>query len=395
MGLLRAIAPNPLCGASTLSNWMRLLRNNFTRMHWSRYPSAAAISFVTTFGLPFRVWESLRFRRKVERQDLGDDPVLIIGHWRSGTTHLHNMLLHDDRFGYVTLLQCLLPNFFLVRHNPFRWLMEQFIPSRRPMDSVPVGLEEPMSEDFMLAGMTDLSHYTGYVFPNNLEEIFRRTILFEGVSPRDIARWKRVYAFALKKVSLAAGGKRLLLKNPANTGRIPTLLQLYPQAKFIHVTRNPFEVYASSCRLMDKFVNIYSLQRCDFEQMHRAVLRRQRLLDDRYRETRSLIPEGNLIEIRFEDLVDTPLQTVQAIYETLRLGEFDAMRPRLEKYLTSIADYKRNRYEFDAETLAAIKHELGEMIRRDNYIPPEVTDEESSNVPADSKRSVPSCRVNA
>ena len=178
---------------------------------------------------------------------------MIIGHWRSGTTNLHNYLLQDPRFGCVSLLHCLAPHEFLTLRRLARRLLRHLIFSRRPMDRMKTGLEEPMSEDFALVGVTDQTHYLGYFFPRLLEQTFRETVLFDGVSPEHIDRWAADYERLLKKVTMACQGRPLVLKNPANTGRIRQLVRRFPQMRFVFVRRNPYVVHASTVRLMERF----------------------------------------------------------------------------------------------------------------------------------------------
>src|SRR5262245_58760653 len=74
---------------------------------------AAAIPIVSLLHTPFAAAEALLTHRRIRRQPLADPLVMIIGHWRSGTTNLHNYLLQDPRFGCVSLLHCLAPHEFL------------------------------------------------------------------------------------------------------------------------------------------------------------------------------------------------------------------------------------------------------------------------------------------
>jgi hypothetical protein len=62
----------------------------------------------------------------------------------------------------------------------------------------------------------------------------------------------------------------------------------------------------------------------------------QRLLADK-----SLIPTGNLVEIRYEDLDKEPLAQLRKIYETLSLPGFAEAEPAFRAYLDSIAGYQK------------------------------------------------------
>jgi hypothetical protein len=66
---------------------------------------------------------------------------------------------------------------------------------------------------------------------------------------------------------------------------------------------------------------------------------------DAYFEERGLIPQGRLCEVSFEDLERDPAGVVGSVYESLGLPGFEDVRPRLEGYLDSIADYRKNRLD--------------------------------------------------
>jgi hypothetical protein len=51
-----------------------------------------------------------------------------------------------------------------------------------------------------------------------------------------IEEWKEIYLYLLKKETLYRDGKRLVLKNPANTARVTLLLEMFPNARFVHIS---------------------------------------------------------------------------------------------------------------------------------------------------------------
>ena len=58
---------------------------------------------------------------------MGDDelpaPVFVIGHWRAGTTLLHELLVRDPRHTYPNTYDCFGPNHFLLRLGGLNRLM--------------------------------------------------------------------------------------------------------------------------------------------------------------------------------------------------------------------------------------------------------------------------------
>jgi len=339
---------------STLRNWLRLLWLYGRQFDVAQWPRALQITIFVVVTVPIRVFERLRFGSAVRRHRLSEPPIFIVGHWRSGTTNMHNLLLQDPQFASVTMLHCAIPSGFLTWGWLARRILKRRLPKSRPMDAVPLGIDEPMSEDFALAGLTHMSHYLNYFFPRIAELTFRRTVLFEDVSPHDVAHWSDHYEFLLRKISYAAGGKRLLLKNPPNLGRIPEVLKRFPDARFIHVYRNPWLVHASSMKLMQRFTENLAFQSYDHAEVETFISRRYAAIMEKWFADRALIPPENLIELRHEDIVSQPLKVVESVYRQFCLETWPDIEPRLVSYIQSLAGYQNNEYRFDTEYLARI-----------------------------------------
>ena len=96
----------------TLGRWLQVLwENHFAvdRPYWGR---AAIITLASIPNTLFSWWENLCYGRKVRNTRVAP-PVFILGIWRSGTTHLHNLLAQDDRFAYANTYQVFYPHTFL------------------------------------------------------------------------------------------------------------------------------------------------------------------------------------------------------------------------------------------------------------------------------------------
>jgi hypothetical protein len=54
-----------------------------------------------------------------------------------------------------------------------------------------------------------------------------------------------------KTTSASSEKRRLLLKSPVHTARVPLLRRLFPRAKFVYIHRNPDEVLLSMAHMLD------------------------------------------------------------------------------------------------------------------------------------------------
>jgi len=111
----------------------------------------------------------------------------------------------------------------------------------------------------------------------------------------------------LRKLSLRAGGRRLLLKSPAHTARVRLLLHLFPDAQFVYIHRHPAAVYQSACHMADtQYWHMYLATPTD-EQIHEFILNQFEVLWREYAAARALVPAGNLVEISYAELTAEPV----------------------------------------------------------------------------------------
>jgi hypothetical protein len=175
----------------------------------------------------------------------------------------------------------------------------------------------------------------------------------------EVTRWGNALTTFLKKLTLRYE-RRLVLKSPPHTARIRLLLGLFPDARFVHIHRNPYVVFRSTRHTIRTVQPLYHLREGPIQDGDDRIISVFTEMYDAYFEERRLIPRGRLCEVAFEDLECDPIGVVGSIYEALGLSGFEAVRPRLEDYLTTIASYRKNRLDELPEPLRhRIAHEWG------------------------------------
>ncbi len=337
-------------------SWIRLLRRGggVDRAYLDRFLFVCLSTFLTS---PLRLYESFRYRRILRETPIHPEPVFIVGHWRTGTTHLHNLLCLDPRFGYLSTFQAMAPGFCLAGEKRIKPLLARIAARRHPtreIDNIPLSLDAPQEEDFALANLSPYSFLHLYTFPRRASYFFRRYALFEGLPASELAEWRRLYLDLLRKATYKARGKRLVLKNPAHTGRVPTLLSLFPQAKFIHTVRDPYHVFRSMLHVYLTVLPTAQLQAIERERIEAYILEFYALIMRKFLADKARIPPENLVEVRFEDLERDPLGQVRRIYEGLRIDGFEETAPVIRAYLRTIEGYRKNAYEIDGEVVRKV-----------------------------------------
>eukprot|EP00889_Picochlorum_renovo_P000012 jgi/Picre1/27042/NNA_000012.t1 len=102
-----------LVSGITLVQWVRYLRGNLHLLDLRYIHRVVFISVLSLVNLVASLAETVLFSRKIRSSKVHDEPVFIVGHPRTGTTHLHNLLSLDSQFGYVDTFQVAFPNSFL------------------------------------------------------------------------------------------------------------------------------------------------------------------------------------------------------------------------------------------------------------------------------------------
>ena len=349
--------------------WLRLLWENggVAPAYWGKL---ARILLISTLASPLRLAEWLRYGRRVAQTKIDQQPVFILGFARNGTTHLHNLLQRDPRYGTVSTFQAAVPTFFLIGRGWLKRQMAKAVPATRPMDNVQISLDTPVEEEVAVSNSCVLSLLHHLSFPRRSREYWDKYLTMQELTPQELARWEQVYLDVLRKATLDNGGRPLVLKSPNNTGRIPHLLRLFPEAKFIHIVRNPYIVYQSMRHMYRKTLPLFQLQDMAIEDMEKHILYAYRTTMQHYLEDRSLIPQENLAEVRYEDLEQRSLVELERLYAELALPGWEEAKRPISAYLDTLSGYQKNRFSLDQALIKRVNQEWQFALDLWPYQPP-------------------------
>src|SRR4030042_3135234 len=198
---------HPLFGIS-FRNWINLLELNkgVDRKYFAR---GVFITITSIVLMPIQAISRLKYQSKINNIEIKNPPVFIIGHWRSGTTYLHELLSQDPQFCYVSLWNTLLPDGFLIL-EPIKKFLAKFLPKQRPMDEIKVEIDGPYEEEAGIAVINKWSFFHCLHFPRNAEVQYLKSIHFENLNIEEKTNWKNNYLKFMKTVTFANNEKRLL-----------------------------------------------------------------------------------------------------------------------------------------------------------------------------------------
>ncbi len=261
------------------------------------------------------------------------EPLVIAGLPRTGTTHLHNLIAQDARF----------------RSMPY-WEGLEPIP---PLDR----LLESREGDPRIARCAQALKVVGYAMPlfpamheitpeSRHEEIQLlaadfRSMLFE-VSywipsyrdwyvATDQTPGYRFLKRMLKAMQWLHGPRRWALKSPQHIEQLGPLLEVFPDARVVQTHRDPVSVVASLTTMV-----AYG-QRMQRDHVDRHELgaywagRIEAMLGASVRD-RPLLPEGQVIDVGFQELVGDNLGAVERVYELVGLELDDRAREAVATY---------------------------------------------------------------
>lgn len=325
---------------------MKLLLKSLILNDFQVDPSCyGRLAFLTALGVlnsMLGCCETFFNSKEIDAFEVETDPLFIVGHWRSGTTHLHNLMSLDSTFSSPTAYQASFPNHFIFSQVA-NVIFNLIAPPKRPMDNVAFSAEAPHEDEFALAASSLVSPYMKVLFPCSGPETYT------SVDPNDwsldaLFAWKRSMSVFVKKMTLSEGG-RLLFKSPPHLGRIKLLSEMYPNSQFIHIVRNPYNVYMSTKKLWkDSFAYVH-LQTPSQELIQETILSwYEKMFKLFEKDKREISPEA-IVEIKYEELDSEPLKTISHIYEKLDLKNFNSVNERLMRYINSLKGYRKNAYQ--------------------------------------------------
>ena len=316
---------------------------------------------------PLAALQDRKYRRLLAGKPLENDPLFILGHWRSGTTFVHNIFAQDKHFGYTTTYQTVFPHYIMAMQGLFKPLMKVFMPGKRPTDNLELAPDLPQEEEFALANMTAVNYYNFWFFPERMQEWCDRFLTFKDITEEELQEFGQAFE-KLVKISLwNTGGTQYLSKNPPHTGRIKALSELFPRAQYIYLMRNPYTVFESTRSFYLNTIKPLQFHVISDEQMEQNILRNYMELYHAYKEQKQALPEGRVYEVRFEDIEQDALSITEDIYGKLGIPGWEEAKPAIEKYIQSKKGYRKNKYQYEARTIQLVNEHWGEVLDEWGY----------------------------
>ena len=312
-------------------------------------------------------FQERKYKKLLADKPMENDPLFILGHWRSGTTFVHSIFAQDKHFGYTTTYQTVFPHYVMALQGFFKPTMGWLMPDKRPTDNMELAPDLPQEEEFAINNSCPFNYYNFWFFPEKMNEYCDRYLTFKAITPKEEQAFKDNFE-KLVKISLwNTNGTQYLSKNPPHTGRLKTMSELFPNAKYIFLMRNPYTVFESTRSFYTNTIKPLELHSIPLEQMEQNILRNYMELYRAYKEQKKYVPEGNIYEVKFEDIEQDALGITEKIYHDLNIPGWEEARPAIEKYIGGKKGYKKNKYNYDPRTVELVNQHWGEVLDEWGY----------------------------
>ncbi len=349
-----------------MGHWLRMLARHGFRIHPSRLPWILMTTAVTPGNTAMYALQQLIFGRRVKATQPVAPPIFVLGHWRTGTTLLQELLSHDPRLASPSNYQVYATNHFLLTEQLAIRYLKFLLPKKRPMDNVTMKWDSPQEDEWARVTMGLPSPYERVAFCR-APPVYQDYLDMQNLSADDVQAWTAGFQKFLQSVTLRTG-RQLDFKSPHNTGRFKLLHEMYPDAKFIHVTRDPFTFFPSTLRMHRSFDFSQSLQRpVENDGLESYVLECGKRMYDSYLKYRPEVPARQIIDVRYDELVNSPIDTMRQVYDHLQLGDVSPALDGFRQYLAPRKNYVTNRHKLPRYWRERIRAEWGQYFEAFQY----------------------------
>ena len=126
-------------------------------------------------------------------------------------------------------------------------------------------------------------------------------------------------------------------------------------------------MFASTVRMWHSLDTFQALQDPSGSPLEDYVLTLGKRIYRSFHQHRSRIPEGQICDIRYEDLTSNPVATLERVYDQLDLGDFAQARPKVVEFMEARRTFKTNRHSLSDNWRRRVDRDWSDYIARYGY----------------------------
>lgn len=265
-------------------------------------------------------------RHRRENPDVGSStspPIVIVGGWRTGSTFLFRLLATDPRLRAPLPVELSAPLRVAGLTGAEREraidagaAAHDFLHAIAPELQAVHDSGARLAEECVLALGTDMRNW-GFMSTTRLDSYAR------WLADQDLAAGYALYRHQLDALD-DGSGRRWVLKAPAHTAELDTLIDTFPDAVVVHLHRDVVETVASGASLFATFRSAYS-DEVDGADVGRFQTDQTLRWFDRALEVRRSphASRARWVDVAYPDLVDDPATVLRRVWAAADLEAVD------------------------------------------------------------------------
>lgn len=302
-------------------------------------------------------------------------PMVIVGLPRSGTSILFELLAQDPEVGVPLMWEALQPcpppeaatyttdpRIAQADHLFTQWnrVAPEFAAMHEMRGDIPAECGLLMAGTFIsdhIASLHQTHSYSALCLEADFLPVYQwhKTIL-------QILQWKNPR-------------RRWLLKAPEHQVHLDTLLQVYPDARIVQTHRDPIKCMASTTSLMGTLYYMRSDQPFNAQQFDNIIMGEgtaQRLEHVMAQRAQGIVPDANIADSRYQDLMDDPLACIARIYAHFGMSLGEGARQRMQAYLQAKPKGKFGTHRYTVDDTRSRERRMFQRYQQAYNVPDEV-----------------------
>jgi hypothetical protein len=223
-------------------------------------------------------------------------------------------------------------------------------------------MDLPQEEEIALNNLQDVSFYNFLCFPKDFERFYHEELFMKDLDDKLVLKWKYEYMKLIRKAVLNKKGDRFISKSPSNMARIGQILELFPDARFIFLYRDPYKTVESFYRFFHEIMPTLQVQEANKELTRERLTRVYADMVREYFLLKDKIPMQNLMEIRFENFNKNVLEGLKQIFDQFGIPGYEDSRKYFENHMIETSDFVSRNYEITAETIQFVNEYAGDIV---------------------------------
>jgi hypothetical protein len=158
--------------------------------------------------------------------------------------------------------------------------------------------------------------------------------------------------------------ERWLLKDPSHLGNLDEILSIYPEAKFIHITRDPSETLPSICSLTHQVRRGFS-NTINLNELGQQTLDFWSASNDKNEKQKAYLTSQKYFTVQYRDLIEDPINLIKDIYRNFKFHLNEDTLMSMESYIETGKKEAKAKHKYTLEDYGLTREEVHNKLNFD------------------------------